>query len=163
MPKLNQTHILYRSMRSVFIILGSLLLALNASAQEISYPEKKLKISNFELMIHGMKDVKGEVRIALFNSEEKYGDKEDPLHAVVLEVKSDTVIWDEAELPFGKYAIAVYHDKNVNGKLDSNFLGIPKEAYGFSNNARGRFGPASWKDAHFTINEPRSSMLIEVK
>ena len=150
-------------MRSVLIILGSLLFASSVSAQEISYPEKESEISNFELVIHGLKDVKGEVRIALFNSEEKYGDKEDPLHAVVLEVKSDTVVWDEAELPFGEYAIAVYHDKNVNGKLDSNFLGIPKEAYGFSNNARGRFGPASWKDAHFIVNEPNSSMSIEVK
>ncbi|HKK25277.1 MAG TPA: DUF2141 domain-containing protein [Gracilimonas sp.] len=150
-------------MRSVLIILGSLLFASSVSAQEISYPEKESEISNFELVIHGLKDVKGEVRIALFNSEEKYGDKEDPLHAVVLEVKSDTVVWDEAELPFGEYAIAVYHDKNVNGKLDSNFLGIPKEAYGFSNNARGRFGPASWKDAHFIVNEANSSMSIEVK
>jgi len=150
-------------MRSVLIILGSLLFASSVSAQEISYPEKESEISNFELVIYGLKDVKGEVRIALFNSEEKYGDKEDPLHAVVLEVKSDTVVWDEAELPFGEYAIAVYHDKNVNGKLDSNFLGIPKEAYGFSNNARGRFGPASWKDAHFIVNEANSSMSIEVK
>jgi uncharacterized protein (DUF2141 family) len=150
-------------MRSVIIIVGSLLLALNASAQEISYPEKELEVSNFELVIYGISDLKGEVRIALFNSEEKYGEKEDPLHAVVLDVKSDTVVWDEAELPFGEYAIAVYHDKNVNGKLDSNFLGIPKEAYGFSNNARGKFGPASWKDAHFKISEPKSSMSIQVK
>jgi len=150
-------------MRSVLIILGSLVFVSNASAQEISYPEKENEISNFELVIYGLKDVKGEVRIAMFNSEEKYGDKEEPLHAVVLEVKSDTVVWDEAELLFGEYAIAVYHDKNVNGKLDSNFLGIPKEAYGFSNNARGRFGPASWKDAHFIVNEANSSMSIEVK
>lgn len=150
-------------MRSVIIALGALLFMLNASAQEISYPEKKHEVSNFELVIYGISDVKGEIRIALFNSEEKYGDKEEPLHAVVLEVKSDTVVWDDAELPFGEYAIAVYHDKNLNGKLDSNFLGIPKEAYGFSNNARGRFGPASWKEAHFTISEPKSSMSIEVK
>ena len=150
-------------MRSVLIILGSLLFASSVSAQEISYPEKESEISNFELVIYGLKDVKGEVRIAMFNSEEKYGDKEEPLHAVVLEVKSDTVVWDKAELLFGEYAIAVYHDKNVNGKLDSNFLGIPKEAYGFSNNARGRFGPASWKDAHFIVNEANSSMSIEVK
>ncbi len=136
---------------------------MNVFAQEISYPEKERKVSSFELVIEGISDIEGEVRVAVFNSEKSYGEKEDPLHAVVLEVRSDSVIWDDVELPYGKYAIAVYHDKNVNGKLDSNFLGIPKEAYGFSNNARGKFGPASWKDAHFSIDEKTSSMSIQVK
>lgn len=150
-------------MKAVFVFIGSLFITMNAMAQEISYPENEEKVSSFELVIEGISDIKGEVRVAVFNSEESYGEKEDPLHAVVVEVKSDTVIWNEAKLPYGQYAIAVYHDKNVNGKLDSNFLGIPKEAYGFSNNARGKFGPASWKDAHFVIDEKSSSMSIQVK
>ncbi|MFP8488513.1 DUF2141 domain-containing protein [Gracilimonas sp. Q87] len=149
-------------MKSVYSLLVFALLAVSVSAQEISYPEFEDNMSSFELVIEGISEVKGEVRIAVFNSEEAYGDKEEPLHAVVLEVKGDTVVWDEAKLPFGDYAIAVYHDKNVNGKLDSNFLGIPKEAYGFSNNARGKFGPASWKDAHFSIEEKQYSLSIKV-
>ena len=57
------------------------------------------------------------------------------------------------DLAYGQYAIAVYHDKNKNGLLDTNMLGIPLEEYGFSNNARGRFGPASWSQAKFTVNK----------
>lgn len=131
-----------------------------ADAQEISYPKE---LSSFELTIEGISEEKGEIRIAVFNSEVSYNEKEDPIHAIVLPVDGGTLIWDEEKLPYGDYAIAVYHDKNTNGELDSNILGIPKEAYGFSNNARGRFGPASWQDAHFTISSRTYSMSIQVK
>lgn len=132
-------------------------------AQEISYPEEERRMSTFELKIEGIDRVEGEIRIALFNSEEEYNRKESPLYAVVLSVDDKTITWSQDSLYFGEYAIAVYHDKNENGELDSNLLGIPKEAYGFSNNARGRFGPASWKDAHFSINSEISTMAIEIK
>lgn len=150
-------------MKSVCLIILFVLTTLALPAQEISYPERADKLSSFELVIEGISDVEGEVRVAVFNSEASYGEKEDPLHAVVLEVSSDTVIWNHTELPFGEYAIAVYHDKNENGKLDSNFLGIPKEAYGFSNNARSKFGPASWKDAHFEVSSNTYSTSIRLK
>ena len=52
-------------------------------------------------------------------------------------------------IDFGTYAIAIYHDENNNGKLDSNFIGIPKEGTGASNNAKGKFGPPKFEDAKF--------------
>ncbi|MEX0609914.1 MAG: DUF2141 domain-containing protein [Balneolaceae bacterium] len=136
---------------------------ISAPAQEISYPEKNDRLSTFTLIIEGFKVAEGEVRIALFDSEKNYNRKDNPLHAVVLTVDDTTQSWDAEDLPFGEYAIAVYHDKNKNGKLDSNLLGIPKEDYGFSNDARGKFGPASWQDAHFTISSKEDSMLITIK
>jgi len=51
------------------------------------------------------------------------------------------------DLPPGNYAIASYHDENGNGKLDTNALGIPEEGYGFSNDARGMFGPPKFSEA----------------
>ncbi len=53
------------------------------------------------------------------------------------------------ELEEGTYAIGFYIDKNENEKLDTNFLGIPKEQFGFSNDVMGRFGPPSFEDASF--------------
>lgn len=49
----------------------------------------------------------------------------------------------------GTYAIAVYQDENSNGRLDTNFLGIPREGVGASNHAKGHFGPPSFHDASF--------------
>ncbi len=54
-------------------------------------------------------------------------------------------------LPAGAYAVAVMHDENNNAKLDTNFLGIPTEGFGFSNNAKAHtFSPASFDEARFS-------------
>ena len=56
------------------------------------------------------------------------------------------------DLPAGNYAIASYHDENGNGKLDTNALGMPEEGYGFSNDARGTFGPPKFSEAVFEFD-----------
>ena len=117
--------------------------------------------SSFILEVDGLGKVEGELRIAMFNSQESY--TKEPVYTVVLPVDSTTVFWQVDELPFGNYAIAVYHDKNTNGKLDTNVLGIPKERYGFSNNARGRFGPASWNDSFFSFTADIREHKISIK
>ena len=108
-------------------------------------------ISTITLMIEGVDDPVGEIRIAIFDSENRY--LENPSLADVVPASQTKIEWQIENLAYGQYAIAVYHDKNKNGKLDTNMLGIPLEEYGFSNNARGRFGPASWSQAKFTVNE----------
>ncbi len=61
--------------------------------------------------------------------------------------RSATIIFKS--VPPGSYAIAILHDENNNQKMDKNMLGIPKEGYGFSNNASAPFGPPSYKKASF--------------
>ena len=56
-----------------------------------------------------------------------------------------------ADLPPGQYAVRIMHDVNGNEDLDANFVGMPTEPFAFSNNARAMFGPATWKDASFTL------------
>ncbi|MEP0006767.1 MAG: DUF2141 domain-containing protein [Balneola sp.] len=141
------------------LFMAAIISGTSLNAQEISYPEKD--VSEFRLYIEGINELKGEIRIAMFDSKEKY--TKDPIHAIVLPVDSTTIIWTQEMLPFGEYAIAVYHDKNENGKIDTNLLGIPKEDYGFSNNARGRFGPASWQDSKFIVEDNFYSTSIKIK
>ena len=52
----------------------------------------------------------------------------------------------------GKYAFKYFHDKNRNKKLDTNWIGMPVEGFGFSNNAKGRFGPPSLEKMIFELN-----------
>jgi uncharacterized protein (DUF2141 family) len=148
----------------VFIILVHCF-SLNATAQEISYPELELNkpTSTFTLTVESIPESKGEIRIAVFDSQNTYERKEDPVHAVVVPVDEQTITWSDDSLPHGNYAIAVYHDKNTNGELDTNLIGIPKEAYGFSNNARGKFGPASWEDAKFTVDSDNAAISIQIQ
>lgn len=59
-------------------------------------------------------------------------------------------------IPSGTCAIAVYHDANNDGKLNTNALGIPKEIYGFSNNARPMFSAPSFDEAGVLVNKSRA-------
>ena len=51
------------------------------------------------------------------------------------------------DVPPGRYGVSVMHDRNANGKLDSNIVGIPTQPYGASGDARGRMGPPAFEDA----------------
>jgi uncharacterized protein (DUF2141 family) len=62
----------------------------------------------------------------------------------------------------GTYAISVVHDENSNGKMDSNFMGMPREGVGASNNARGHFGPPKFSAAAFQLSGRRLEISITV-
>ncbi|MBS0455463.1 MAG: DUF2141 domain-containing protein [Proteobacteria bacterium] len=47
----------------------------------------------------------------------------------------------------GRYAVSAFLDEDGDGKLGTNMAGIPREPYGFSRDARGRFGPPPFDDA----------------
>ena len=63
----------------------------------------------------------------------------------------------------GDYAVSVFHDENSNGKIDRNFMGIPKEGVGASNDAKGRFGPPKFDDARFTYRGGLNVLTIHVR
>ena len=56
------------------------------------------------------------------------------------------------DMPPGTYAAAVIHDENSNGKLDTNFLGMPTEGYGISNNHTHALSRPSWNESKFVVN-----------
>ena len=51
----------------------------------------------------------------------------------------------------GEYAVKLYHDVNGDGEMNTNPFGMPIEPFAFSNDAKGRFGPAKWDAAKFTV------------
>jgi uncharacterized protein (DUF2141 family) len=64
------------------------------------------------------------------------------------------------ELPPGEYAAVAFQDVNGNGELDKNFLGIPREPYGFSNGARGAAGPPKFSAAAVTLNPDGTTTIV---
>lgn len=66
-------------------------------------------------------------------------------------IKGGTAHFQFEQVKDGNYAIAAFHDENDNGKLDQNFLGIPKEGVGVSNNHMSSFGPPKYSDAKFEV------------
>jgi uncharacterized protein (DUF2141 family) len=66
-------------------------------------------------------------------------------------------------LPSGEYAFTAYLDSNRNGKLDTNFIGIPKEPVALSNGARPRFGPPKFADAAFSLDREGVTQTIRLE
>ena len=64
------------------------------------------------------------------------------------------------KIPYGIYAVGVLHDENANGMLDKNFIGMPKEGTGASNDALGKMGPPSFQDAKFVVNA--ETVIIQI-
>lgn len=96
----------------------------------------------------------GTVDCALFDSPN--GFPRDVLHfatrLVVMKIPSSTARCDFEGIPSGTYALVVLHDENMNGKLDTNWLGVPKEGYGFSNDAKVAFRAPLFSDASFVFD-----------
>lgn len=105
---------------------------------------------SIEVSVTGAEPGEGQVVVSLFNSSESF--LVDPLVQTKVDVNEhgNALVSLGAHTP-GEYAIAVVYDKNKNGKLDTGLFRIPKEEIGFSNNAKGRFGPAKWDDARFLL------------
>ncbi len=116
---------------------------------------------NLIIRITGFENNTGDCWFALDNDKNIFERDTSVYIGKILPIKNREVIIEINSLNFGQYAIKVFHDKNSNGKLDTDFLGIPKEDYGYSNNARSWFGPPSWQKAKFLFNQ--QEMKIEIK
>jgi uncharacterized protein (DUF2141 family) len=66
------------------------------------------------------------------------------------------------DLPAGEYAVQVLHDENDNGKLDTNFMGMPTEGYGFSNNPQ-VMRRAHFDEAKFPLGEAAASIVVRLR
>lgn len=63
----------------------------------------------------------------------------------------------------GRYALSAFHDRDANGQLNSNMMGLPTEPYGFSRDARGNFGPPAFSDAALDVPEAGLTFTLRVQ
>jgi uncharacterized protein (DUF2141 family) len=107
--------------------------------------------------VNGLKNNKGQVMIGIYNSDKTFLEK--TFRGNVALIKKNKATATFANMPAGEYAISVFHDENSNGKLDVNFMGIPKEEYAASNGAKGFMGPPKYTDAMFKVNENKTVLI----
>lgn len=114
-----------------------------------------VQAGELKLELDGKGMAGNQIRVAVYsaNAPEQFPSDEKFYRGVVSEATSDRLSVAVPDLPPGKYAVAAYVDNNKNARQDKNFLGVPKEIYGFSNNARGKFGPPDFSAAEFEVGE----------
>ncbi len=114
--------------------------------------------TNYDLTINvkGFPSSKGDAYIGIYRVSDDF-----PVFGKQYKGKTTTISGNVSQvvfsgIPSGSYAVAVYHDRNNNNVLDKNYLGIPTEAYGFSNNARRTFSAPSFSEAAVVLNKSKT-------
>ena len=93
----------------------------------------------------------GKVVVALFSQESRWRARDGAMRSIDVPVTGAAAEAAFADLPPGRYAVMAYHDRNADGRLNTLPVGMPTEPYGFSNDARGMFGPPPWRSASFEV------------
>ena len=118
---------------------------------------------SIQIKVSGLKNTSGQLGILIFASKEGFpSDWQKAYKQILIPITGDKAAYTFIDLPYGKYAVSVMHDENKNKKLDTNFIGIPKEGYGVSNNATGSMGPPKFEDAAFNLDRDIISTDIKV-
>lgn len=100
--------------------------------------------------IQNIQTHEGSLRVALYTPKNDFGSQNGYFQAKRITLQYSTSISTQFDdLPAGRYALAIFQDLNENGTLDDNFLGIPTEPYGFSNNVQPQWGQPDFEPCAF--------------
>ena len=124
-------------------------MTLISSLFSVEHPQLIIKISNIQ-------KIKGEIKIGVFNQDTNFLKEGFAIKNYSIKVDKNTAVITITDLPKGEYAITMYHDENSDNECNRNFMGIPKEAYAFSNNFKPKFGPPKFKDCKFELLENKT-------
>ena len=140
----------------VFSLIFFLGFSIGVFGQSSGSPKLQITVSN-------IKSVEGNIMIAIFSVDQKFLGKEMVTGKIEAVTQTGMMTFTIDDLPFGEYAISIYHDENANETLDTNLFKLPTEPYGFSNDARGTFGPPSFEDARIKFNSNQQNIDISLR
>ena len=139
-------------MRNLVLILALALLVPAAAAAAAD---------SLTITVGGVRSDKGSVRAAVYE-EAGFLDPTKMRGQAMAKAAAAEVRVAVANLPPGRYAVVAFHDENDNGKLDRNAMNVPIEGYGFSNDARGNFGPPKFSAAAFVFDAQHAAIKLEL-
>lgn len=119
---------------------------------------------NIDLVIEGFKSNDGVAKIFLYDlGKQPQVEGKDTGSFINGEstLYGEKIYYQFSEVPFGEYAVKVYHDENRNEKLDADPEGVPKESLGFSENVQSSIGRANIESAKFSFHT--TQMLVKIQ
>jgi uncharacterized protein (DUF2141 family) len=140
-----------RNKQKVLLLVLSLCATIVAQSQTV----------NLIITVNNVKSNKGIVNVCVFNQANGFPEKTNlAVKCVNINAAKGTMQIRIDGITPGKYALAAYHDENNDGKFNTNLLGIPKEAAGASNGAKGKMGPPKFENAVLMIDKNKTQISI---
>jgi uncharacterized protein (DUF2141 family) len=118
--------------------------------------------ADLTVTLQGVRVQTGVLKLALVDSQAGWDGQAKPVNADGAAPQGDSATFVFKGLKPGAYAVLVTHDENGNGKLDSNMIGMPIEAYGFSNNPNVMRKP-TWDEARFDVDAQDAAIAITLR
>ena len=129
-----------RNIRSIIIFIAMFVLSTFSLQAQIS----------LQITISDLDSNEGNVLLELLDKEGNY------IKGFTEPIINNKCIIELDSLESGWYSFKYFHDRNMNKTLDTYWFAAPKEGYGFSNNARGKFGPPKLKNTLFELKSDKS-------
>jgi uncharacterized protein (DUF2141 family) len=141
----------------IFLLVLSLIWLPSDGFAQTECPSVNVKIQNIT-------NSTGVIACAVFKSEEGFPGKflKFASKTMLTQIRGKDASFEFSDIKPGKYAIAVIHDENLNGELDTNMFGIPTEGYGFSSGAEVTLSAPSFSDALFSYDGGHLQMSISI-
>lgn len=135
----------------ILFVASALILVVTVSSSVAQSP--LLQTTQIHVDVDGLHNNKGQVLCFLYSSAIGFPKKDDKAVAhYTAEISNRQASCQFVGIAPGTYAVSAFHDENSNGKLDTNFMGVPREGVAASNDARGRLGPPKFDDAAFQVS-----------
>ena len=165
-PKERRTGLTKRAFLALFFtaVVTSAAEAFGQSAKPCAVRDASAVASRLHIVVSGVRRAAGNVTFTLYGENPALFLKPHGSIALTRTAVSSSVVEGcfAVTLP-GDYAVAVYHDENDNHHFDKNFLGLPAEGYGFSNDAPTFLGPPSFAAARIGVHPGDNRILIRLR
>ncbi|WP_430907201.1 DUF2141 domain-containing protein [Maribacter sp. 2-571] len=122
----------------------------------IAFPFFSMAQHQLTISVNGVPSSKGSINVGVYNTADGFLKPESIFSGKKEKAQKGTTTIVLEQLPTGTYALALYHDENDNDELDTNLLGIPKEALGFSKGKLKTFGPPDYDECVFKVDSDTS-------
>lgn len=122
------------------------------------------KLGDLKIELVGLRNTKGNIVLALFSDSQGYPDKpEAAVRSEVFTVTDVSMTITISDIPYGNYAVTIFHDENADSELNTNLLGIPQEGIGFSGNPKIWKGVPKYEKSQFNFSPDQEKITIKVK
>lgn len=112
--------------------------------------------------VEGLRSDRGHLLAALYDRPDGFPREGKPAHQAKATIKGGRASVDFADLPAGSYAVAVLHDENDNGELDSNWVKIPKEGFGMSRFDKLKMSAPSFDDSKIEFDGGEQTVAVKI-
>ncbi len=130
---------------------GALAAALLAAAMLLgAFVPRPAEAVELIIKVENVRNSNGVVRLSLYASPAEWPDKSAKEHDLIKPAQVGEVVF-KFDVPPGIYAVNAYHDEDNSNKFKTNFIGMPREGYGFSNDVRARFSAPRFNAAAFEL------------